>query len=156
RGEARAPHRRRTPVSCTAARGGLPLRRLPHRGRAAAGAMDPRRFRGVAAGLLAVLAAALAAAAARGDEQIAAAKLVVQSSPLAGFRHHGAAALWDELRIGDPLELLREPGNAYDANAVSVWWRGRKLGYVPRAQNAAIAWGLDRGERLRARISRLE
>ena len=34
-------------------------------------------------------------------------------------------------------------------------WRGRKLGYVPRRDNAALAWGLDRGEPLQARISRL-
>ena len=34
-------------------------------------------------------------------------------------------------------------------------WRGRKLGYVPRRENAALAWGLDRGTELRARVSRL-
>jgi energy-coupling factor transporter ATP-binding protein EcfA2 len=35
--------------------------------------------------------------------------------------------------------------------------RGRVevLGYVPRAENAAVAWALDRGEPLQARISRL-
>lgn len=57
--------------------------------------------------------------------------------------------------MGDALELAREPHNPYDANAVSVSWRGHKLGYVPRRQNAALAWGLDRGEDLRARVSRL-
>jgi hypothetical protein len=36
-----------------------------------------------------------------------------------------------------------------------VTWRGRKLGYVPRRDNATLAWGLDRGAPLRARISRL-
>ena len=82
-------------------------------------------------------------------------RLLVQSSPLAGFRYHAAAEVWDELRVGERLELAREPGNLHDANAVSVSWRGRKLGYVPRRENAALAWGLDRGEPLRARISRL-
>jgi len=82
-------------------------------------------------------------------------RLVVQSSPLAGFRYHEAAALWPELRVGDALELVREPANAHDDNAVGVLWRGHKLGYVPRRENAALAWGLDRGEPLRARISRL-
>jgi hypothetical protein len=51
--------------------------------------------------------------------------------------------------------LVREPANAFDANAVRVEWHGRKLGYVPRRQNAALAWGMDRGERVTARISRL-
>ncbi|TMH70275.1 MAG: HIRAN protein [Betaproteobacteria bacterium] len=82
-------------------------------------------------------------------------RLVVQSSALAGFRHHAAAEVWGELRVGDALALAREPDNPHDANAVSLSWRGRKLGYVPRRENAALAWGLDRGEPLRARISRL-
>jgi hypothetical protein len=81
--------------------------------------------------------------------------LVVQSSPLAGFRYHAAAEVWEELRVGDRLELVRERDNPHDANAVSVSWRGRKLGYVPRHENAALAWGLDRGALLAARISRL-
>jgi hypothetical protein len=82
-------------------------------------------------------------------------RLVVQSSNLAGFRYHAAAELWGELRVGDTLELTREPDNPHDANAVSLSWRGRKLGYVPRRDNQVLAWSLDRGEPLRARISRL-
>ena len=57
--------------------------------------------------------------------------------------------------MGDTLSLVREPANAYDPRAVRVEWRGRKLGYVPRRDNAALAWGLDRGAALRARVSRL-
>src|SRR5688500_10769023 len=82
-------------------------------------------------------------------------RLLVQSSPLAGFRYHAAGEVWSEMRVGDRLELAREADNPHDANAVSVSWRGRKLGYVPRRENAALAWGLDRGESLEARISRL-
>jgi HIRAN domain len=86
---------------------------------------------------------------------VARVRLLVQSAPLAGFSHHAAADAWCELRVGDPLELAREHDNPHDANAIGVLWRGRKLGYVPRRANAALAWGLDRGERLLARISRL-
>jgi hypothetical protein len=82
-------------------------------------------------------------------------RLLVQSSPLAGYRYAEAAEVWPLLREGDALELVREPANAHDANAVRVEWRGRKLGYVPRRQNAALAWGLERGAALRARVSRL-
>lgn len=82
-------------------------------------------------------------------------RLVVQSSNLAGFRYHAAAEVWSELRVGDALELAREPGNPHDANAVTVSWRGHKLGYVPRRENEVLAWSLDRGDTLRARISRL-
>ena len=108
--------------------------------------MDPRRFRRIAA--LFALACGLAGA----EEQV---RIVVQSSPLAGFRYHAAAEVWRELRVGNRLELAREPDNAHDTNAVKVLWRGRPLGYVPRRENAALAWALERGTPLRARISAL-
>ena len=98
---------------------------------------------------VALLCAALAAEA-------QSVRLLVQSSPLAGFRYGEAAALWPQLRVGDELALVREADNPHDANAVRVEWRGRKLGYVPRRENTAVAHGLDRGEPLRARLSRLE
>ena len=82
-------------------------------------------------------------------------QLLVQSSPLAGFRYGEGIMLWPLLQPGDALELVHESGNPHDVNAVRVDWRGRKLGYVPRRQNAAIAWGLERGTLLRARVSRL-
>jgi hypothetical protein len=80
-------------------------------------------------------------------------KLLVQSSPLAGFRYHEAKAVWQDLKLGDRLELVREPANPHDPNAVRVEWRGRMLGYVPRADNTALAWAMDRGEAVSARIS---
>ena len=82
-------------------------------------------------------------------------RLLVQSSALAGFRYAEAAEVWPHLAAGEPLELVREPDNPHDANAVRVEWRGRKLGYVPRSENGALAWAMDRGEVLRARVSRL-
>jgi hypothetical protein len=110
--------------------------------------MDPRRFWGI--GLLLLLACAALA-----EEPSPSIRLLVQNSPLAGFRYHAGADVWRELRVGDRLELARERANPYDANAVAVLWRGRKLGYVPRSENAALAWGLDSGTPLRARISAL-
>jgi hypothetical protein len=83
-------------------------------------------------------------------------RMLVQNSPLAGFRHAAAEEVWAQLRAGDELLLVREPQNAFDENAVRVEWRGHKLGYVPRRDNAALAWALDRGETLHARISRAE
>jgi hypothetical protein len=105
-----------------------------------------------------LLGAALLActACAYGEEPAPRLRLLVQESPLAGYRYADAAEVWPLLRVGDTLELSREPDNPHDANAVRVEWQGRKLGYVPRRENAALAWGLDRGEPLRARITRLE
>ncbi|MDR3392802.1 MAG: HIRAN domain-containing protein [Sulfuriferula sp.] len=83
------------------------------------------------------------------------AQILVQSSPLAGFQYYAGKALWDEMREGDTLALVREPDNAYDAHAVRVEWHGAKLGYVPRRDNAAVARMLDNGTAMNARITRL-
>lgn len=99
------------------------------------------------------LVLALAAPAALADG--AGVRLLVQNSPLAGFRYAEAAAVWPLMREGDALELVREPENPHDAGAVRVEWRGHKLGYVPRRENAALAWALDRGVPVRARIARM-
>ena len=82
-------------------------------------------------------------------------RLLVQSSPLAGFNYHQAPEVWRGMRVGDALDLEREPDNVHDGRAISVQWRGHKLGYVPRAQNTALAWAMDRGETLDARVCRL-
>jgi len=83
------------------------------------------------------------------------AAIVVQRSPLAGFRHYEALEVWREVRAGDRLELVREPDNPYDPNAVRIDWQGRKLGYLPRPDNAAVARQLDRGTALQAHVARL-
>lgn len=84
------------------------------------------------------------------------ARIIMQSSPLAGFRHYEAPNLWGEIQPGDPLTLVREPQNPHDPNAVRVEWRTFKLGYVPRAENAAVARQLDRGAMLLARVSKVQ
>ena len=82
-------------------------------------------------------------------------KVLVQSSPLAGFQFYAGRELWDEMKAGDTLVLAREPENAHDTHAVRVEWRGRKLGYLPRAENRAVASEMDRGGNVTARIARL-
>jgi hypothetical protein len=84
-----------------------------------------------------------------------AARILLQDSPLAGFQYHAGKELWPQMRVGDALALIREPNNAYDANAVRIEWQGHKIGYVPRRDNADAARFLDRGQALEARISRL-
>lgn len=95
------------------------------------------------------LTALLATPCARAAEAV----IIVQRSPLAGFRHYAGGEALRELKPGDRLELVREPANPYDVNAVRVEWRGVKLGYVPRRDNAAVARQMDRGVALAARLA---
>ena len=82
-------------------------------------------------------------------------RILVQSSPLAGFQYHAAGELWPGLRVGDALTLIREPDNPHDRNAVRVEWRGRMLGYLPRAENRSVAAEMDRGVDVSGRIAKL-
>ncbi len=83
-------------------------------------------------------------------------RLLVQSSPLAGSQYYAMAETWPEMRVGDALQLIREPDNRHDRNAIRVEWRGRKLGYVPRAENRGVAAAMDAGQRVVARVARLK
>ncbi len=111
--------------------------------------MDRRR-------LLTMLAALPGLSLLPARQAAAAQDLLIQSSPLAGFQYHHGEQLWPRLRVGQTVQLVREPENPYDKQAVRVDWRQRKLGYLPARQNHAIAQLLDRKVQLSARISRLQ
>jgi hypothetical protein len=80
-------------------------------------------------------------------------RMLIQNSPLAGSQYYALADFWMEIKQGDALEMIREPDNPHDRNAIRIEWRGHKVGYVPRAQNRAVAAAMDAGVRLTARVS---
>lgn len=79
-------------------------------------------------------------------------EVLLQYTVLAGDRHHAAARLWPALRRHAPLTLRREPDNVHDPNAVALYWRGEKLGYLPRRENLVAARLLDHQRQLSARV----
>jgi hypothetical protein len=89
------------------------------------------------------------------DEATLGRRTVIQRSALAGFRHHAALRVWPALRDNDLLSLVREADNPHDADAVAIYWKSRKLGYLPRGENFLVARLLDRERTLSARVRRL-
>lgn len=83
------------------------------------------------------------------------ARIIVQQSPLAGFQYYEGKDLWSMMRVGDSLQLAREPQNPHDANAVRVMWRNEMLGYIPLRENSDVARQMDRGAPVKARIVKL-
>ncbi|WP_126444273.1 HIRAN domain-containing protein [Sulfuricystis multivorans] len=75
---------------------------------------------------------------------------------VAGFQYHQGPEVEASLSLGDALTLTHERDNPHDPLAVRIEWRGAKLGYVPRPQNADIAARLIMGERLTARIDAID
>ncbi len=82
-------------------------------------------------------------------------KIEIQRSPIAGFQYGEGAEVWGLLSVGVPVTLVREPDNRHDARAVRVQWKGRKLGYVPRRENAALCHLMDSGRILEGKIVQL-
>jgi hypothetical protein len=86
----------------------------------------------------------------------AAAHIVVQHSTLAGFRHYDGRSIWNDMNVGDRLDLFHEADNPHDPHAVRVEWQGRTLGYVPQHENSHLARQIRHGMRLEARVTRLQ
>lgn len=114
--------------------------------------MIRRDFMKNVASLLGLAALPVAVAA----KEPAARRYLIQQCPLAGFQYHQGEALWEQMAVGNRLELVREPANPFDGNAIRIDWNGRKLGYMPRIQNQATARLLDEGTRLEAQIAGLK
>jgi hypothetical protein len=62
---------------------------------------------------------------------------------IAGFRYYEGMELLNDMKEGDMLELVREPENEYDANAIALHWNNRKVGFIPAMHNETIAKLLD-------------
>lgn len=82
--------------------------------------------------------------------------LEFQRVPLAGFQYHRGEGLWGELAVGQHVNLVREPENPYDDAAIRVDWGDQKLGYVPRADNAALSHLMDQGVAALGEIAALQ
>ena len=83
-------------------------------------------------------------------------EILLQTSPVAGFQFYDGDMLWDTLRPNDPLQLVPDPDNPHDNQAVKVMWGDNQLGYVPRQDNTAISQMLARGLSITARIGEMQ
>jgi len=82
-------------------------------------------------------------------------RILLLKTRLAGHLYYGVDKVYPYVRLGDALDLRREPHNPYDHKAVEIYWRGEKLGYIPKEDNSVIAHLLDRGEKLEAFVSEI-
>ncbi len=54
---------------------------------------------------------------------------------LAGFSYYEGVFAFNKLKIGSELSLKLDKENKYDPQAVAVYFKEYKLGYIPRAEN---------------------
>lgn len=68
-----------------------------------------------------------------------------KSTYAAGTHFIKDSTAFHRLEEYSPLDLVRECDNKYDNYAVALYFRGRRIGYVPRTQNREIAAMLEAG-----------
>ena len=73
---------------------------------------------------------------------------VYKSFCVAGFKYYGGFKVRDKLKPGVKLKLKPKPKNRYDENAVEIYYKKCKLGYIPRNQNYSIAQILNSGYKI--------
>lgn len=71
-----------------------------------------------------------------------------------GFRYYDGLDVIQDLDVGAAVDLLAEPDNPYDGDAVQVAFKGNKLGYLPADDNHLLSQLLyfGHGNILEARI----
>ncbi len=60
-----------------------------------------------------------------------------------GFRFYEGLKLLDEMHKGDLLEMLREPANEYDPNAIALCFNQHKIGFIPKEDNDILSRLMD-------------
>jgi len=82
-------------------------------------------------------------------------QIVIADTFISAFRYYDGPMVADMLETGLQLRLNREPANRFDPQAVEVYAGDVKLGYLPNKESASIAWLMDTGTWVKARIKGL-
>ncbi len=64
---------------------------------------------------------------------------------IAGFAYYEGTTAFRKLKTGTKLKLKPEKKNRYDENAVAIYFKKYKLGFVPASHNKPIATILNSG-----------
>ena len=64
---------------------------------------------------------------------------------IAGFTYYDGIDVFENLKIGTQLTLKAEPENRFDPEAVAIYYKEAKLGFVPRDENTLIRKFLNLG-----------
>ncbi|MBK0381837.1 HIRAN domain-containing protein [Pedobacter sp. SD-b] len=84
-------------------------------------------------------------------------KIYILQCFVRGFRFYKGEKLLKAMKVGDMLELVREPENQYDEFAIALHFNEEKIGFVPMESNEILSRLLDSGAvELQAEITHIE
>ncbi len=72
---------------------------------------------------------------------------------IAGYNYYNGDKVENQLKPNVPLTIKRESDNPHDRKAISLWYKGHKLGFVPRHKNTTLAKLLDQQIDIKAVIN---
>ncbi|MCL2867161.1 MAG: HIRAN domain-containing protein [Clostridia bacterium] len=58
---------------------------------------------------------------------------------IAGFTYYDGLDVIESLTLGTPVTLRSEPDNPCDPEAVAIYYKESKLGYIPQAKNNFVS-----------------
>lgn len=56
-----------------------------------------------------------------------------------GFNRYEGLDVINELQLGTEVNLVIEPDNPYDPSAVAIYFKNKKIGYIPEEINSLIS-----------------
>ncbi len=60
-----------------------------------------------------------------------------------GFRYYKGESLLPKMKVGDMLELVREPENEHDEFAIALHFNREKIGFIPMESNEVLSRLMD-------------
>lgn len=69
-----------------------------------------------------------------------------------GLEHHDGMKLWDQLSRGAVLDLVPDPDNPHDPNAVEVRLGGHMVGYVQKMEAKRVSPILQLGVQYKCKV----
>lgn len=76
-------------------------------------------------------------------------------SKIVGVTHDNRQELIRKLDVGKELQLIREPQNTYDRNAIAVYSDLGQLGYIPKETAISLAESMDLDEKYQCHVSQI-
>lgn len=74
---------------------------------------------------------------------------------IAGVQHHQMHKILNQLEEGTTLDLVPDPENKYDPNAIRIEFEQTMLGYVPKRLSAEVSAVLESNDKVFCKISYL-
>ena len=70
-------------------------------------------------------------------------KVYLLKSFVRGFKYYDGPGLLNEMKEGDMVELRREPNNAFDVDAIALYFNNFKIGFIPAESNTILSKLMD-------------